>query len=123
MLILNREAGQTIFIGKSLSMSDLPGTCEYQIDIDRVDHRVANRHMVVTISGPEKIVKVRACQKWPDIDFAPGHRVSLLGTHEYMGPDQKSVHVARVGINAPRQSHIIRDDVNPINAMNKGVGR
>lgn len=123
MLTLNREAGQTIYIGKALAMSDLPGTCEYQIDIDAVDNRIASRHMMVTISGPDRVVQLRACPKWPDIDFAEGMRVSLLQTHEYLGEGGASIPVARVGINAPREMHILRDDVNPISAMNKGVGR
>jgi len=122
MLTLEREAGQTIFLGTRLYMSDLPGTCDYQIDFDVVDHRVGRRRIEVLISDRTDIARHVLTPEQPDLDFAPGLRLAWLSSREYMRGDECTA-IAKVGIKAPRNVKILRDDVNYIAAVGRGIGR
>lgn len=117
MLTLTRDQGQSIYLGTRLSLSDLDGTCDYRIDFDVVDHRVATRRIEVTIIGRHLIERFTLTPQNPDLDFAPNIRLAMLNTLEFMR-DGKPAYSARIGIKAPRDVQIIRDDACPVMAVN-----
>lgn len=109
MLTLTREQGQCIYVGRRLSLNDLEGTCDYRIDFDAVDHRIASRRIDVTIISEDDVVKHTLTPDDPDLDFAADCRLAFLSSHEYLD-GQTIKAVARVGIKAPRYIRISRDN-------------
>jgi sRNA-binding carbon storage regulator CsrA len=120
MLALTREQGQSIYVGRRLSLSDLDGTCDYRIDIDVVDHRIASRRIELTIIGRFDVERHTLTPAQPDLDFAPDCRVALLRTYEYLD-DGVTNAVAKIGLQAPREMKIIRDNARAVVGRNGGV--
>lgn len=113
MLKLSREQGQTIYLGERLCQHDLERTFDYRIDCDEVDHRIGSRRVEVTLIDRFDIQKRTLTEAEPDWDFAPGCRLALLKTYEYL-KGEASRSIASLGLRAPRQFKIIRDDANPV---------
>jgi len=122
MLTLTREQGQSVYIGKWLSVSDLEGTCDYRIDFDVVDHRIASRRVEVTIVSRFDVEQHTLTEAQPDLDFAPDMRLAFLKSHEFL-KDGQSFAVAKIGIRAPRDMKITRDDANVVIGLNNGLVR
>ena len=122
MLTLTREQGQSVYIGKWLSVSNLEGTCDYRIDFDAVDHRVASRRVEITIVSRFDVEQHTLTTAEPDLDFAPDMRIAFLNSHEYL-KDGETRAVAKVGIRAPREMKITRDDANVVIGLNNGLQR
>ena len=119
MLTLTREQGQSVYLGRHLSLSDLDSTFDYRLDFDVVDHRVAHRRIEVTIISRYDVERHVLTPQQPDLDFGDKCRIALLGTHEFIR-DGKCEAAARIGLGAPRDIRIIRDNACPVMAHNLG---
>ena len=122
MLTLTREEGQTIFLGRKLSLSDLDGSCDFRVDINAIDNRVGRQRVQLTISDRFDIGQHVLTPAQPDLDFAPDIRLAFLSAHEFLR-DGRSHPAARIGIQAPRDVRIVRDDANSVLAANRGAAR
>ena len=113
MLTLTREEGQCIYLGRKLWFPDPESTYDYRIDFDVVDHRVGYRRIEVLVDSRIDIQRHTLTPSQSDLDFGPEMRLAFLKTHEYC-KEGVMTPVARIGIRAPRNVSILRDNASPL---------
>lgn len=109
MLVLTRKTGSVIYGGRKLG-TDIESNYDHKFTTVKIVDNMRDRYAIVSVEDKVGEIDSFRLDAANDEFFVEDVRVALVGIRQISGADDMLV--ARIGIDAPRDYQVVRDDAN-----------
>lgn len=108
MLVLTRTVGSVIYGGQAIT-DEPEDTYEHMIRVERIVDTLKERYAQISVTDQVGRTEYRLDAKKDNVRLDQ-LRIVLIGIRHVLGPDGQEIALARIGVDAPRNYRVVRDN-------------